>query len=190
MLILDIAAAVQEPESLTVQGGGLSFSPGFTAPMTPSMSRAPCGLGSPLHSQHRQRSLEGPAGERADGTRHISCKLRWPHIGASTHGRYGRTSPERNLVFGLLALQNGLIDQDQLVAAFRVWSRDKSRQIADYLVERGDLDADQRDAVAVMLRLHEKKHGGNAEKSLAAFPPDDRPARAWPRSAIAKSRPL
>lgn len=32
MLILDIASAVQEPESLTVQGGGLSFSPGFTAP--------------------------------------------------------------------------------------------------------------------------------------------------------------
>ena len=32
MVILDLAAAVQEPESLTVQGGGLSFSPGFTAP--------------------------------------------------------------------------------------------------------------------------------------------------------------
>jgi hypothetical protein len=31
---------------------------------------------------------------------------------------------DRNLHFGLLALQNGLIDQDQLVAAFRVWSRD------------------------------------------------------------------
>ena len=77
---------------------------------------------------------------------------------------------DRNLVFGLLALQNGLIDQDQLVAAFRVWSRDKSRQIADYLVERGDLDADQRNAVAVMLCLHEKKHGGSTEKSLAAIP--------------------
>ena len=32
MTILDIATAVQEPETLTVQGGGLSFSPGFTAP--------------------------------------------------------------------------------------------------------------------------------------------------------------
>ncbi len=77
---------------------------------------------------------------------------------------------DRNLVFGLLALQNGLIDQDQLVAAFRVWSRDKSRQIAEYLVDRGDLDADQRNAVAVMLLLHEKKHGGSTEKSLAAIP--------------------
>ena len=77
---------------------------------------------------------------------------------------------DRNLLFGLLALQNGLIDQDQLVAAFRVWSRDKSRQIGEYLVERGDLDADQRDAVAVMVGLHERKHGGSAEKSLAAIP--------------------
>ena len=32
MLILDIANAVQEPQTLNLQGGGLSFSPGFTAP--------------------------------------------------------------------------------------------------------------------------------------------------------------
>ena len=32
MAILDIATAIQEPETLTVQGGGLSFSPGYTAP--------------------------------------------------------------------------------------------------------------------------------------------------------------
>src|SRR5271166_2720994 len=72
--------------------------------------------------------------------------------------------------YGLLALQNGLIDQDQLVAAFRAWSRDKSRQIAEFLVDRGDLDADQRVAIQVMVGLQEKKHGGSAEKSLAAIP--------------------
>ncbi len=77
---------------------------------------------------------------------------------------------DRNLLFGLLALQNGLIDQDQLVAAFRAWSRDKRRQIAEYLVERGDLGADERGAVQAMVGLHEKKHGGSAEKSLAAIP--------------------
>jgi len=77
---------------------------------------------------------------------------------------------DRNLLFGLLALQYGLIDQDQLVAAFRAWSRDKGRQIAEYMVERGDLDADQRDVVQAMVGLHEKKHGGSTEKSLAAIP--------------------
>ena len=77
---------------------------------------------------------------------------------------------DRNLLFGLLALQNGLIDQDQLVAAFRAWSRDKGRQLAEYLVDRGDLDADQRSVVQAMVGLHEKKHGGSTEKSLAAIP--------------------
>ena len=76
---------------------------------------------------------------------------------------------DRNLLFALLALQNGLIDQDQLVAAFRAWSRDKGRAIDEYLVERGDLDADQRHAVELMVGLHEKKHGGSAETSLAAI---------------------
>jgi eukaryotic-like serine/threonine-protein kinase len=31
---------------------------------------------------------------------------------------------DRHLLFGLLALQNGLIDQGQLVAAFQAWTRD------------------------------------------------------------------
>ncbi len=77
---------------------------------------------------------------------------------------------DRNLLFGLLALQNGLIDQDQLVAAFRTWSRGKGRQLAEYLVDRGDLDADQRDVVQAMVGLHAKKHGSSTEKSLAAIP--------------------
>ena len=49
---------------------------------------------------------------------------------------------DRHLLFGLLALQNGLIDQGQLVAAFQAWTRDKARSLADHLVARGDLDAD------------------------------------------------
>lgn len=32
MQVLDIATAIQEPQTLNVQGSGLSFSPGFTAP--------------------------------------------------------------------------------------------------------------------------------------------------------------
>ena len=41
---------------------------------------------------------------------------------------------DRDLLFGLLALQNGLIDQGQLVAAFQAWTRDKARPLADHLV--------------------------------------------------------
>src|SRR6516225_691416 len=75
---------------------------------------------------------------------------------------------DRDLLFGLLALQNGLIDQDQLVAAFRAWTRDRSRPLAEYLAARGDLDPDQRAGVEAMVGLHLKKHGGEVERSLAA----------------------
>src|SRR6516165_2537068 len=77
---------------------------------------------------------------------------------------------DRNLLFGLLALQVGLIDQGQLVAAFQAWTRDKLRPLADHLVGRGDLNDDDRSAVEALVARHITKHGGDAEKSLAAIP--------------------
>jgi serine/threonine-protein kinase len=77
---------------------------------------------------------------------------------------------DRNLLFGLLALQNGLINQGQLVAAFQAWTLDKARALADHLVGRGDLDADDRSVVDALVAHHLKKHGGDAEKSLAVIP--------------------
>ena len=44
---------------------------------------------------------------------------------------------DRHLLFGLLALQNGFIQQAQLVAAFHAWTCDKSRSLADHLIARG-----------------------------------------------------
>ena len=77
---------------------------------------------------------------------------------------------ERDLLFGLLALQVGLIDQGQLVAAFQAWTRDRARPLAEHLAARGDLDPDQRAGVEALVGLHLKKHGGDAGKSLAAIP--------------------
>jgi serine/threonine-protein kinase len=76
---------------------------------------------------------------------------------------------DRHLLFGLLALQNGLIDQDQLIAAFRAWTRDKGRPLAEHLVVLGHVNAAQRAAVEAMAALHVEKHG-DAERSLAALP--------------------
>jgi eukaryotic-like serine/threonine-protein kinase len=76
---------------------------------------------------------------------------------------------DRNLLFGLLALQNGLIDQAQLVAAFQAWTLAKARPLAEHLVARGDLDADDRSAVEALVTRHLKKHGGSTERSLAAI---------------------
>jgi serine/threonine-protein kinase len=76
---------------------------------------------------------------------------------------------DRNLLFGLLALQNGLIDQVHLVAAFQAWTLDKARSLADHLVAHGDLDSEQRALLEALVAQHLKKHG-DAGKSLAAIP--------------------
>ena len=57
---------------------------------------------------------------------------------------------DRHLLFGLLALQTGLIQQAQLVAAFHAWTGDKSRPLADHLVALGHLNAAQRSVVEAM----------------------------------------
>jgi serine/threonine protein kinase/tetratricopeptide (TPR) repeat protein len=77
---------------------------------------------------------------------------------------------DRNLLFGLLALQNGLINQGQLVAAFQAWSLDKGQSLADHLEARRELNAAQRAAIEALAALHIEKHGGDTEKSLAAIP--------------------
>src|SRR4029077_18994758 len=76
---------------------------------------------------------------------------------------------DRHLLFGLLALQNGLINQGQLVAAFQAGTLDKAKSLADQLVTRGELDADARAGLDAIVALHVKKHG-DVEKSLAAVP--------------------
>ncbi|MFO0958443.1 MAG: hypothetical protein U0800_13600 [Isosphaeraceae bacterium] len=77
---------------------------------------------------------------------------------------------DRDLLFGLIALQSGLIDQGKLVAAFQAWTLDKSRPIAEQLVSRGDLEPDDRAAVDALVARHLKKHGGDVERSLGAVP--------------------
>jgi hypothetical protein len=70
---------------------------------------------------------------------------------------------EIQLLFGLLALQNDLIDRDALVAAFQAWSRDKGRSPADHLVDRGEREKDECEAVEVMVKRYLHKHGDDPE---------------------------
>jgi WD40 repeat protein/serine/threonine protein kinase len=79
---------------------------------------------------------------------------------------------DRHLLFGLLALQVGLIDQAQLVAAFHAWTRDKARPLADHLVALGYLTPEQLPVLSALAALHLEAHDGNMEESLAAVPAD------------------
>jgi eukaryotic-like serine/threonine-protein kinase len=77
---------------------------------------------------------------------------------------------DRHFLFGLLALQTGLIQQAQLVAAFHAWTCDRSRSLADHLIALGHLNAAQRAVVEALAALQLEAHGGDVEKSLAAVP--------------------
>ncbi len=82
-----------------------------------------------------------------------------------------RDAVNRDLLIGLLALQTGLVDQDGLILAFRAWTRDKSRPIAEILAAGGTIDAGERALLEGLAAKHLTRHGGDAEKSLAALGP-------------------
>src|SRR4051812_44049660 len=75
---------------------------------------------------------------------------------------------DRNLLFGVLALQGDLIDAGQFAEACTAWSARKDRPIDDLLVERGWLSSEDRALVAQLLERKLKKHSGDARKGLAA----------------------
>ncbi len=79
-------------------------------------------------------------------------------------------SAERHLLLGLLALQTGLIQPPQLVAAFHAWTGDKSRSLADHLIALGHLGAAQRAVIEALADLHVEAHGGDVARSLGAVP--------------------
>src|SRR5262249_12920665 len=107
-----------------------------------------------------------------DGARAIR-RLAESDVGPPHRPRLRRSplmTADRHLLLGLLALQTGLIQQAQLVAAFHAWTCDKSRSLADHLVALGHLDAVRRSALEALADLHVQAHGGDVERSLAAIP--------------------
>ena len=77
---------------------------------------------------------------------------------------------DRHLLFGLLALQNGLINQAQLVAAFQAWTLDKVRTHGrPSWSTRATCIAARADLVEALVIVHLETHGGDPEQSLAAI---------------------
>jgi serine/threonine-protein kinase len=79
---------------------------------------------------------------------------------------------DRHLLFGLLALQNGIVNQSQLLAAFQAWTLDKSKSLAGHLESRGDLTGAKRAILEKLAEVHLEAHGGDVERSLAAVSAD------------------
>jgi serine/threonine-protein kinase len=77
---------------------------------------------------------------------------------------------DHHLLFGLLALQTGLIDQAALFAAFHAWTQNKTLPLADQLVALGYLDPAHRPLLEGLAAAHLARHDGDVERSLAAVP--------------------
>ena len=80
----------------------------------------------------------------------------------------GESNAGRNLLFGILALQNNLVDRAGLLDGFNRWVDAKSRPLGQILVERGAMAADECALLEALVAKHLQKFGGDAERSLEA----------------------
>jgi hypothetical protein len=79
-----------------------------------------------------------------------------------------RPTADRNLLFGILALQMDFIGRDALIAAMNAWVLDKAKPLGQVLQEQGVLSAERRALLEALVQEHLKQHDNDPEKSLAA----------------------
>ncbi|MCA9238526.1 MAG: protein kinase, partial [Planctomycetales bacterium] len=75
---------------------------------------------------------------------------------------------DRNLLFGILAVQMEFTTQGQLVSGMNAWVLDKSKPLGEHLLNSGALTADTYQLLSALVDKHIEQHGGQIEKSLAA----------------------
>lgn len=96
------------------------------------------------------------------------------------------SAADRNLLFGILALQMDFITRDQLVAGMNAWVIDKSLSLGAVLVKQGALSQDNHDLLAPLVAAHIRKHDGDPQKSLAAVSSADSARRELEQIADAE----
>ncbi len=75
---------------------------------------------------------------------------------------------DRNLLFGILAVQMDFVGRDQLIAAMHSWVLAKHRPLGELLQEQGALTAENRQLLEQLVTAHLGAHGGDVRRSLAA----------------------
>ncbi len=82
----------------------------------------------------------------------------------SLHG----AQADRNLLFGIIALQMDFIDREALVKSMSGWVLDKTKPLGHILRDQGALGQDELTLLEALVEKHLQKHGNDPEKSLAA----------------------
>ena len=81
----------------------------------------------------------------------------------------GDSTAGRNLLFGILALQNNFIDRAGLLDAFIRWTSGKSKSLGEILLDRRALKDDEFALLDALVAKHLERFGGNAQKSLESL---------------------
>ena len=125
-----------------------------------------------------EREIRSKAGEAPDAD---EFHRRFPEdravveavCGARPHGAGRSSKPaagaDRNLLFGILALQMDFIGRDELVAAMNAWVLEKSKPLGRLLVERGAMTEAEFSLLEPLVARHVERHGGDPERSLASL---------------------
>ncbi len=76
---------------------------------------------------------------------------------------------DRNLLFGILALQMDFISRDTLIAAMHAWVLDKSKPLGQILRDQGQLSGERLQLLDALVEEHLRAHGNDAQHSLASL---------------------
>jgi serine/threonine protein kinase len=76
---------------------------------------------------------------------------------------------DRNLLFGILAVQMNFITRDALITAMNAWVLDKHKALGKILAEQGQLSAERLQLLDALVNEHVKVHGNDPQQSLAAL---------------------
>jgi serine/threonine-protein kinase len=82
---------------------------------------------------------------------------------------------DRNLLFGILALQLEFVDSSQFTEACAAWAVARQKTLAEILVERGWMTSSDSSEVAQLVERKIAKHAGDAHKSLLMEATGDMP---------------
>src|SRR5712692_2731434 len=80
-----------------------------------------------------------------------------------------RPNADRNLLFGIVALQMDFISREALIAAMHAWVLDKAKPLGQILREQQVLGADEHALLEALVQKHLALHGNDPAKSLAAL---------------------
>jgi serine/threonine protein kinase/lipopolysaccharide biosynthesis regulator YciM len=80
-----------------------------------------------------------------------------------------RPEADRNLLFGILALQMDFVTREALIQAMNAWVLDKTKPLGQILLEQGALQPDTLLLLDALVQKHLELHGQDTQHSLAAL---------------------